>query len=237
VVFYASLADGSLGIFTSSGGVVKTVTDTTSTFSLFGSPAISTNGTVAFFANVDTGGGGVFTINPQGGLATVADTAGGFTYLGSPVMNAQGQAVFYGGQDTGINGIFVGRDGTLTTIADTTGEFSSFQAYPAISNNGTVAFMAALKSGGFGIFTGSNSSTGKVITSGDQLFGSSVTFVSTFSQSINNSGQIAFYASLADGRSGVYVASPVPEASTLVLLATGLLALIIMRQPFRKTTV
>ena len=149
-------------------------------------------------------------------------------------MNARGDSVFYGGQDTNINGIFVGRDGTLTTVADTTGEFSSFQAYPAISNNGTVAFMAALDGGGFGIFTGSNSLTDNVISTGDQLFGSSVTFLSIFSQSINDSRQIAFYASLADGRSGVFIGNPVPEASTLLLLAIGLLALVIMRQRFKQ---
>lgn len=153
-------------------------------------------------------------------MTTVADTAGGVTYLGSPATNARGDTVFYGGQDTGINGIFVGRDGNLPTIADTTVDFLSFQLHPAISNNGTTAFMAALNSGGFGIFTGSDSLTAKVITTGDQLLGSSVTFVSIFSQSINDSRQIAFYASLADGEKRHLRCQPCPAAGTFHL-ATG----------------
>ena len=40
---------------------------------------------------------------------------------------------------------------------------------------------------------------------------------------INNSGQIAFNATLSDGTSGVFVATPVPEPSTVLLLAVGVL--------------
>ena len=38
---------------------------------------------------------------------------------------------------------------------------------------------------------------------------------------LNDNGQIAFYASLSDGTGGVFIATPVPEPSTLVLLAMG----------------
>lgn len=57
----------------------------------------------------------------------------------------------------------------------------------------------------------------KVITTGDSLFGSTVTSIDFSRQGLNNLGQVAFYATLADGTSGIFRADPqlVPEADAL----------------------
>jgi hypothetical protein len=46
-----------------------------------------------------------------------------------------------------------------------------------------------------------------------------VTAVGFGTQGLNDAGQLAFYFALADGRSGIAVASPIPEPSSALLLA------------------
>jgi hypothetical protein len=133
--------------------------------------------------------------------------------------------------DTGGVGIFTGSGGATTSIVDSSGLFSFFGG-PAINDEGTVAFLANLNTGGEGIFTGSGSVTNKVIATGDTLFGSTVTQLFFYNEGLNNTGQLAFFARLADGTSGIFRADPestsepqpVPEpTSALGLLAVGLL--------------
>jgi hypothetical protein len=61
--------------------------------------------------------------------------------------------------------------------------------------------MIALDNGDIGIFTGADVVRDKVIAAGDPLAGSSVAGGIILSrQSLKNNGQIAFQATLADGR-------------------------------------
>ncbi|WP_189525066.1 DUF7453 family protein [Nostoc sp. 'Peltigera membranacea cyanobiont' 232] len=84
-----------------------------------------------------------------------------------------------------------------------------------------VAFLANLSTGGEGIFTGADISQDKVIATGDTLLGSTVTQLGFSSQGLNNSGQIAFYATLADGISGIFRADPQTIQSQLVPESTN----------------
>lgn len=52
----------------------------------------------------------------------------------------------------------------------------------------------------FGIYTGPDRVADKVIATGDSLFGSTVTDLAFDRDGMNNKGQIAFTAHLADGR-------------------------------------
>jgi hypothetical protein len=126
------------------------------------------------------------------------------------VINAKGTVVFYAGVSSGGVGIFTGKGGPLTTIVDSSGPFEGFSVRPSINDKGIVAFVASLRTGGLGIFTGPDPVTDSVIAPGDALFGSTVTFVGIERQSLNNTGQIAFFASLADGTIGIFCADPVP---------------------------
>ena len=74
----------------------------------------------------------------------------------------------------------------------------------------------------------------RVIATGDPLLGSVLEQLYFSRTGLNNSGQIAFYATLTDGTQGIYVATPVSEpdplptpvpepTSTLGILTLGVL--------------
>ncbi len=72
-----------------------------------------------------------------------------------------------------------------------------------------VAFRASLDNGATGIFTGPDPETDSMIVSGESLDGSTVITATIHNHAINDNGQIAFRAALADGRYGIYRANPV----------------------------
>ncbi len=102
-------------------------------------------------------------------------------------------------------------DDSHTTFANNDGSFRNF-AGNSINNRGTVTFLARLDAGGSGVFTGPDPVADKVIATGDPLLGSTVANLA-ISQSepgvgLNEKGQIAFFAELANGTQGIYRADP-----------------------------
>ena len=95
------------------------------------------------------------------------------------------------------------------------GGFLDF-GFPAISGD-TVAFSGNYGNGsGEGIFTGNGGPLTTVIKTGDSLFDSTVASLSftRFGLDPDGSGNLAFSYSLADGRSGIAMATPVIEPGT-----------------------
>ncbi|MBD1931223.1 MULTISPECIES: DUF7453 family protein [Cyanophyceae] len=183
-------------------------------------PMLNDAGTVAFRGGVYQSDNesdiatGIFTgnDNPFGSepiITTIADTSGIFRSFSLPSINNSGNVAFIAGLDTGSSGVFTGNGTTTTTIADSSGAFNSFFGTPSINDFGTVAFLAGLDVGGSGIFTGNNPLKDKVIVTGDTLFGSTVQELSFYREGLNNSGQVAFFASLANGTSGIFRADPI----------------------------
>ena len=153
--------------------------------------------------------------SPGNGQQTtkVADTSEGFTYFSSPSINDSGTVAFNAGLNTGGSAIFTSSSGLLTAIADTNnGYFKSFNSDVAINQQGAVAFLADLDNQGSGLFTGSKDLGYKeVIAVGDALGGSTVSQLRISRNGINDAGQIAFDAVLADGSQRIFRAEPVPE--------------------------
>jgi hypothetical protein len=133
----------------------------------------------------------------------IADTSGSVGSFLSVSLNNRGTVAFLANLDGGGQGIFVGDGKTITPIADTSGPYSDNLGAPAINNRGTVSFFAALDAGGEGIFTGPDPVADKLIAAGDLFFDSTVIRLLA-PVALNNSGQIAFVAELADGTVGIY---------------------------------
>jgi hypothetical protein len=203
-------------ILVGNGGPLTSIVDTSQDFvALDLNPRVNASGQVAFHGTRRDGSEGIFVGN-GGPPDTIADTSGPFAaFTDAPSIADTGAVLFQatlkaspGGAPT--QGLFLSRDGTIRTVVDDTGAFASFGFSPAVNARDEVAFEGTTKSGRVGIFTGRHPDRDCVIAVGDPLDGSSVfdLEISSFSAGLNNRGQIAFIARLADGRTGVYRADP-----------------------------
>jgi hypothetical protein len=170
------------------------------------------------------------TIQPNFDSGIFAGRAGTFrtiaapdpnVFVEKPMFNDGGTAAFYR-SFTDVTGQFVtaivtGNGGPLTTVADTTGPFGSFGFRPpSINNNGDVAFLANLDDfpPTTGIFVGPRVVQDRVIETGDKLDGAIVRGLTFCEEGLNDVGQLAFIADLADAsapngfRTGVFLATP-----------------------------
>ena len=237
VAFWALPATGPAGIFASSAGTITPLF--LNSAPLFANSSFSLNdaGTIAF---QKSNGTGILTV-ASGSITTIADSTGPLNYFGTaPSLNNAGTVAFAAGkngQDGGVFGIYKGNGGALTTIADVSGPFSYFGDFyfnpPSINGAGNVAFVANLDAGGGGLYIGDGTTTSEVIGVGDALFGSTVTGFAISLTSLNDSGQVAFAYGLANGTTGIAIASPVPEPSPSLLLALSL-GLSLARRTTRK---
>jgi hypothetical protein len=187
---------------------------------------INNQGLVAF--STFTGQEQMFVGN--GGKPTViAKTEGTdfLLFLSGPRINNAGVVAFNARLDSDGQGIFTASpSGGRTVVDNLSGPFAGLGlGAPAINNRGVVAFEAN-KFEFHAIYTGVNPTTDRVIQTGDVLDGSTIVQLSTGSHGrfLNDAGQVAFWAQLADGRTGIYRADPtfsavaIPEPSSLLLL-------------------
>lgn len=230
VAFFADLDTGPSGIVSVKDGQTTIIALAIGEGGLqsIGDPeSMNDDGTVVFLANDSVGSRQIFKSN--GGLPTsITATLFGLQpvnpfssqSLKSASINNAGTVAFKADLLRGGPGIFIGTGGPITSIADTTGPFSSFGDFPSINDNGEVAFLASARGLGLGIFLGPEPVSDRVIMAGDHLDGSTVTGISVHQDFLNNNGQLAFLATLADGRQGIFRADPdllVPEPSMLTL--------------------
>jgi len=181
--------------------------------------AINNQGTV-FYAESGTNLGG-FNINNlytfNNGVATaVFDRPFDVKTLAANDSSAVFSGTFssnINGTGTGESGIFQVENGVAKRIFNGTADSID------INNQGIVAFDANNK-----ISILSNGVSEQIIGIGDSLLGSTVKSVFfPSSKSLNNAGQLAFYAQLADGTKAIFRADPI---STKVPEPTAILGLV-----------
>jgi hypothetical protein len=76
-----------------------------------------------------------------------------------------------------------------------------------------------------GLYLGPDPIADKIVANGDLLFGSEVTGLEFWREGLNDSGEIAFLARVADGGSAIVVARQVPESPALIAVAVGLVGI------------
>ena len=189
-------------------------------------PWLNDDRTVAFYSSLrNTSGGasdnyGIFS-GSGGNLSQIARTGqaapggiGVFTGLNNTLsINKHGEVAFTA-ELSGGSGVFLGDGTTIETIAlsgqatpEGQGTFETM-LLAAVNDTGTVAFTADLSDGGRGIYLGDSRETILVGRDGDQVDGSTITYVGFDPKTFNDFREIAYQAILADGRWSVLLFTP-----------------------------
>ena len=191
------------------------------------SPRVSESGMVAFAGVDDVGTPGVYAVRGGGVRLTIQgqNFAGGVAGLD---VNGNDEMVFGGVDEFGKGGLFRADGGGLTgTIPEWPHGAASISTV-GVNDAGLIAVglapsaarSALLDSIELTDLDGSFHST--LISVGDALGGSTVASLSFGPDGLNNGGQLAFFASLADGSSGLFIATvPAPGVAGAVLLGFG----------------
>jgi hypothetical protein len=206
-------------------------------FRAFTDLQINDDGQVAFRAGTNSGAGAAGIIDGSAIwrdstlIARSDDIAPGtgsgvrFTGLWTPVpanslrLNAAGQVAFSGSlkgdgvsdsNDSGIwrNSTLIVRTGDAAPGAAGGATFASLSNHQ-LNTGGQLAFEATLTgAGGSGLYLGDGPEIIEAARTGGALAGSTITSLSASGSSFNDKAQLAYQATLADGRSGVFLFTP-----------------------------
>ena len=91
----------------------------------------------------------------------------------------------------------------------------------ATNNEERILFTASLDDGRIGLFAGIDPGQDALLLSGEQFFDRTIRDLRFSAGGLNDHGQIPVWVEFTDGHRGVYRGDPIPEPSTLALLALG----------------
>ena len=222
----------------SNGGVVACVidrpADTLNSAALLryenGVAAVADEGWIIGSADVNDRGEAAYIVRVQGPFreqVRLADASG--MRVAGEVQPAAGQSTLARAVASNDRGLIVSaytypfnvvliRDGTVTVL--TRPNTINFYGGFSVNDGGDVA---STDPSGTTLYAGDPAAPHRVIGRGDELFGSTVERLAFSREGFNDAGQVAFWASLADGRNVIALATPVPEpaAAGLLLLAAA----------------
>jgi len=205
-----------------SGMKPTTIASAADEFNRFGfEPTVNNEGVVAFKAELDTFDQGLFS-GQNGNRANItthylASTSqfSEFSTLSRPSINNLGDIAFEESVDSGSSGVFVTEGSSFRTIAEP--DPNVIVGRPNLNDSGTVAFHRFFNDRAGEELVSGNGGPLTVIadtTSGPfQSFG--FTFVGFTPPALNNNGDVAFFADLDSGGSGIFV-GPDPVADRVV---------------------
>src|SRR5882672_3456402 len=221
--FRADRADGHHVIFAQGAGpltgVVRNIAEEGSEFSALGcSPSIGFDGTVAFTATRD-GRHGIFTRAKNGTLTRILDDGGPFAAFGALALNQQGGIAFQGVRLGFGLGLFRIKNGAFVKVTDYNLGGAGAPAGFSINESGQVAFEYSFGANGSSVHLGPNSLFGRLIGTGNVMFGRRVAFAHIDRDALNSTGQIAVWIIFDNGTEMIARGDPVRFPDTV--LATG----------------
>lgn len=205
------------GIFSSFDVGIDTIGGDAPILSAYTAPSINEKGKVAFNAGLDVGGQGVFVGDGRKTIE-IANSSSEFDLFSAADINDKDTVAFLAQRDNGTRGIFTSSNGKVDLFVDDSGPFRFFNSDPALNNKGEIAFFAELDNGEAGIFVGNDPVADRVISVGEDLFGSRVVELGIVQEGFNDRGQIGFQARFENGNLGVFRADPVCQVSDDTLL-------------------
>lgn len=188
-------------------------------------PRISGSGTAAFSAVDSSGESGLYTSRGGGVLLTIKGQSFG-NGIASLDVNDNDDVVFAGVDDLGASGLFRADGGGFHGTIDWQYAGASISTV-GVNDGGLVAVGVSslvrtglLDSIELTDLDGSFRST--LISVGDPLAGSTVSSLSFGPDGLNNENQLAFFASLSDGSSSLFIATiPAPGVAGGLLVGVG----------------
>jgi hypothetical protein len=209
-------------------------------------PSINTAGAIVITGRAIGGQRTGVYFATDSGLTPITTSNSFGDAFGDAAINARGAIAVAHSPLTGTKQLLVGATAPPPVYADSTGSFATFQDETGYSDGnvslnatGDLAFLAYTKPyNGFasgGIFTGTDPAQDAIVRAGDPLDGSTIAQLDFGPFGLNDAGQVTFWAKLADGRTGVYLATPVPEPSGTAAVAIAGVACTASRRRSRKS--
>jgi hypothetical protein len=180
---------------------------------------------VAFVAHALPGGTiGIYRGSLAPFIEDFATVAGGTICIvrTRPGINAGGTVAFIGSLN-GVHGIYTTSDGFNVALVGTGPVGDRY----SLNDSGSVVYRRTLSAGaGSGIYIGRPGAFDRpVIEQGQALDGSTLGDALIWEESLNDQGQVAFWAWLSDGRQGIYRADPPTAVSITASGSEGPIAL------------
>ena len=206
--------------------------------------AASSGGTAVFLGTEQVNGVltlGVYTGDGSAPPARVLDSTGPYEIFSNPAMSTNGTVLVSAGPDGGLSNpdapahlVRIAPGGAAEVIATTESLFDGFGIY-AVNAAGNFATYSALDTPStYGVFAGPDPLRDKVLMTGDELFGETITLARISKQGLNDHGQIVIRAQTPSGEEMLVLATPVPEPASAAALLTPAAAVMLRRRRRRR---